>query len=82
MFKLESNYEVYCFLKINLPEGYAIHAEPSPDYFTENFFRYVITKGDKELKILEGRFSEIRYNDLIIRAKKILREVEDDEHSK
>ncbi len=72
MFKLEHNHEVYCFMKLNLPEGFTIEADPSPYYFTEDYFWYTVRKDGVTIDSKHGKFSELERGELIVWGKLLL----------
>jgi len=71
-FEIENNYEFYCYLKFNLPEGICVISEPSPGYYSEWDFDYKITKGEEILECFKGNFREINEGVLVAKAHQIL----------
>ncbi len=73
-FSLESDLDFYCFLKINLPAGYEIIAEPQKDYHSEWQFCYKVYRDHALLKTYEGDFSKIPAGSLVQSAAALLAE--------
>ncbi len=77
-FLLDSDIDVYCWMKVHLPSGFSIAAEPSKNYYSEWQFRYLVYFSDGEiLHIFEGDFKEIEKGSLVKAAKQLLLEVQD-----
>jgi len=72
MFPIERDDEFYVFLKSCLPPPFRIQSEPSPSYYSEWMFRYILYKGDKLLEIYQGDFRTIEKGSLVREAKKMM----------
>ncbi len=71
-FKIESDYDFYCFLKYYLPESYSIISLPQKAYYSEWHYCYSICKNNKLYKKIEGNFKNTKRGELIKLAKNIL----------
>jgi hypothetical protein len=71
-FSIDSDLDFYCYLKYHLPRKYKIISLPQKAYFSEWHYCYIIYKGDKLLKKIEGNFKNLKNGELIKRAHLIL----------
>lgn len=79
VFPLENDYDVYCWLKVHLPKGFYVVAEPSTDYYSEWLFRYLVLRNDVTLvRTFKGDFREIVPGVLVEEAKTFLEELDHD----
>lgn len=74
-FPLESDLDFYCFLKLNLPAGYEIVAEPQKSYYSEWQFCYKVYRGPELLKTYEGNFRNLPPGSLVRSATALLSEL-------
>ncbi|HTW93000.1 MAG TPA: hypothetical protein VMH22_15020 [bacterium] len=70
---MDSDLDFYCYLKANLPRGYAIVAEPSAEYYSEWRFSYRVLEGTRQLWNIGGDFRTLRKGTLVRRARSILK---------
>lgn len=63
-----SDLEAYCYLRRFLPPGHSVQAEPTPEYFSEWQFRYLVCRGEQVIAELAGDFREIRPGSLAAAA--------------
>lgn len=77
VFKITSDYEFYCYLKANLPKGFAIEAEPDTSYYSEWKYRYILYHGDRALKEFAGNFKEIKKGSLVEEAERTLKNIKE-----
>ena len=74
-FEINSDLEFYCYLKMKLPDGYIIVAEPSPNYYSEWDYHYKIFKGNDLWKEYTGNYKKIAKGALVREAKSLLNEI-------
>jgi hypothetical protein len=75
-FPLESDLDFYCFLKLNLPAGWEIVAEPHKNYYSEWQFCYRVYRNHELLKTYEGDFRDVPKGSLIQTAADLLATIE------
>jgi hypothetical protein len=67
-FPLETDYEVYCYLKAHLPKDFAVTATPNTSYYSEWQFNYTVTRANEVVAQFKGDFREIQPGSLIEQA--------------
>lgn len=77
VFNITSDFEFYCYLKANLPEGFTIQSEPETSYYSEWSYRYILYHGSEPIKKFEGKFKEIELGSLIEEAERVLRQIKE-----
>jgi hypothetical protein len=73
-FELTSDLEVYCYLKISLPHGFSVVAEPRAAYYSEWLFHYKIYHGDTLYREFQGDFRSLEAGSLVKSACQLLQE--------
>jgi len=71
-FDISSDLEFYCYLKVHLPDGYEIVAEPQKSYYSEWRFSYVVHHEGQLLREYTGDFREIEPGHLMGEARRLL----------
>lgn len=71
-FDISSDLEFYCYLKMHLPDGYRIVAEPQKSYYSEWDFSYAVCYEEQLLREYAGDFREIEPGYLVREAKQLL----------
>ena len=79
-FDISHNYEFYCYLKANLPEGYKIVSEPSKNYYSEWYFNYTIFHSNEIIDVFKGNFKEIEQGELVQKANQIIKKIKKDQN--
>lgn len=74
-FTINHDYEFYCYLKANLPEGYKIISEPLKGYYSEWFYNYTIFHNNKIINEFRGNFKEIKQGELVQIATQIINNI-------
>ena len=71
---IEGDLEFYCFLKMTLPPGFSIVAEPRTSYYSEWQFCYKVRRGEEVVRVVEGDFRKIERGALVRMAGQVLAE--------
>lgn len=77
-FDVESDYDVYCYLRANLPPGYDVTAKPSKEYYSEWHFNYEVLVGGEVIRRFAGDFRTIPKGSLAEEAREFVASIRRD----
>ena len=71
-FRIEHDFDFYCYLKYYLPHPYRIESLPHTAYYSEWDFSYRIFRNDVLFREVKGNYKKLRSGELIKLANDIL----------